>query len=164
MDLRKIKKLIDLLENSALTEMEITEGENTIRLSRAAMRAPPSADQFAPQSTNQNALHAGANVAPGLAADAPVADNLPIPGRVIESPLVGTFFNSPSPEDKPYITLGSTVAVGDTLCLIEAMKTFNQLDAEIAGVVTVIHKSNGDPVEYGEPLFVIQSSDDSDKG
>ena len=147
MDLRKIKKLIELLEDSALSEMEITEGENTIRLSRAAPPAMPAfASAAAPSPANQ--------VEPAPATPAPVDE--PSPGQVIKSPLVGTFFHSPSPKDPPYVAIGSVVGKGDTLCIIEAMKTFNQLEAEIAGTVTVIHKNNGDPVEYGEPLFVIK--------
>ena len=147
MDLRKIKKLIDLLEDSALSEMEITEGENTIRLSRAAPQAMPAfASAAAPSPANQ--------VETAPATPAPVDE--PSPGQVIKSPLVGTFFHSPSPKDPPYVAIGSVVGKGDTLCIIEAMKTFNQLEAEIAGTVTVIHKNNGDPVEYGEPLFVIK--------
>ena len=149
MDLRKIKKLIELLEDSALAEMEITEGENTIRLSRAA---PPLHIASAPSPLPMSIPQAGA----GLATAAPPDEPVPAPGSVVKSPLVGTFFNSASPDDRPYVAVGSAVSVGDTLCLIEAMKTFNQLDAEIAGVVTVIHKNNGDPVEYGEPLFVIE--------
>ncbi len=148
MDLRKIKKLIELLEDSALSEMEITEGENTIRLSRAALYAPPS-----PAALPTPSATTSATPSPAPESDASV------PGKVIKSPLVGTFFNSPSPEDKPYVAIGSVVGEGDTLCLIEAMKTFNQLEAEVAGVVTVIYKNNGDPVEYGEPLFVIESRD-----
>ena len=149
MDLRKIKKLIELLEDSALAEMEITEGENTIRLSRAA---PPLHIASAPSPLPMSMPQAGA----GPATAAPPDEPVPAPGSVVKSPLVGTFFNSASPDDRPYVAVGSAVSVGDTLCLIEAMKTFNQLDAEIAGVVTVIHKNNGDPVEYGEPLFVIE--------
>ena len=147
MDLRKIKKLIELLEDSALSEMEITEGENTIRLSRAAPHAMPAfVSAAAPSPANQ--------VEPAPATPTPVDE--PSPGQVIKSPLVGTFFHSPSPKDPPYVAIGSVVGKGDTLCIIEAMKTFNQLEAEIAGTVTVIHKNNGDPVEYGEPLFVIK--------
>ena len=149
MDLRKIKKLIELLEGSALSEMEITEGENTIRLSRAA---PPAMPAFAPAAAPSPANQV--EPAPAPATLAPVDE--PSPGQVIKSPLVGTFFHSPSPKDPPYVAIGSVVGKGDTLCLIEAMKTFNQLEAEIAGTVTVIHKNNGDPVEYGEPLFVIK--------
>ena len=152
MDLRKIKKLIELLEGSALSEMEITEGENTIRLSRAAPHAMPAfASAAAPSPANQvETASAPATPAPPVPADEPP------PGQVIKSPLVGTFFHSPSPKDPPYVAIGSVVGKGDTLCIIEAMKTFNQLEAEIAGTVTVIHKNNGDPVEYGEPLFVIK--------
>ncbi len=157
MDLRKIKKLIDLLEDSALAEMEITEGENTIRLTRASPRQPPA---FDPASVPVS-VPVPATVMPAVT---PPADGRPAgqasdtdAGKVVVSPLVGTFYDSPSPEDKPYVSVGSAVGKGDTLCLIEAMKTFNQLDAEIAGTVTVIHKNNGDPVEYGEPLFVIET-------
>lgn len=149
MDLRKIKKLIELLEDSALSEMEITEGENTIRLSRSAPRRPPPA----PPAT--------ADPPP----EPPPADPPPAPaaaatGKTVVSPLVGTFYDSPSPDQAPYVEVGSAVQRGDPLCLIEAMKTFNQIDAEIAGVVTLIHKKSGEPVEYGEPLFVIDGGGD----
>lgn len=144
MDLRKIKKLIELLEDSALVEMEITEGENTIRLSRANILTTPLAPAPPP---------AGQAVA---AAAATPSDPAAVTAKVVTSPLVGTFYNSPSPNDKPYVVVGAAVGKGDTLCLIEAMKTFNQIDAEIAGTVTLIHKNNGDPVEYGEPLFTIE--------
>ena len=154
MDLRKVKKLIELLEDSALTEMEITEGENTIRLSRATVRQTAlSPEQVTP--TAQTTA-----IPPAVDAAQPAA--APIAGKVVPSPLVGTFYDSPSPDDKPYVSVGSVVGEGDTLCVIEAMKTFNQLEAEIAGVVTVIYKSNGDPVEYGEPLFVIEAAKPND--
>ncbi len=143
MDLRKIKKLIELFEASALVEMEITEGENTIRLSRASARAPLALSPL-PQEAPPVAL-------------APAPADAPPPGELVKSPLVGTFFGSPSPGEKPYVEVGSRVNKGDALCLVEAMKTFNRVDAEVAGVVTVIHRKNGDPVEYGEPLFVIDT-------
>lgn len=146
MDLRKIKKLIDLLEASTLSEMEVSDSENTIRLSRAtpASQQSPALPQ----------LHAAEPpVAQPLAK--PSASEVTILGKAVVSPLVGTFYASPSADAKPYVTLGAEVNVGDTLCLIEAMKTFNQIEAEIAGVVSMIHKNNSDPVEYGEPLFVI---------
>ena len=148
MDLRKIKKLIELLEESALTEMEISEGKNTIRLSRAAPVTAPVTPSTAP-------VIASASPATVTPQDAPPTSA----GTVIKSPLVGTFYNAPSPDESPFVTVGATVGEGDILCLIEAMKTFNQLEAEIAGVVTVVHKENGDPVEYGEPLFVIEAAD-----
>ncbi len=179
MDLRKIKKLIELLEDSALTEMEITEGENTTRLSRAnvqpmhaapmlshasspapsppASLATPAATQATPQATAESPA---AKPPAGQPDASPIAATPAIAGKVVESPLVGTFYNSPSPDDKPYVAVGSTVSVGDTLCLIEAMKTFNQVEAESAGVITVIYKNNGEPVEYGEPLFVIEGRDE----
>jgi len=144
-DLRKIKKLIELLEDSALSEMEITEGENTIRLSRSAPRRPAAVP---PATTEPPAGPPAADPPPGPA---------PVAGNTVVSPLVGTFYDSPSPDQAPYVKVGSAVQRGDTLCLIEAMKTFNQIDAEIAGVVTLIHKNSGEPVEYGEPLFVIDS-------
>ncbi|MGI9311722.1 MAG: acetyl-CoA carboxylase biotin carboxyl carrier protein [bacterium] len=157
MDLRKIKKLIELLEESALAEMEITEGDNTIRLSRADARhayppttAPPTAAVAAPASA---LAEASSTTPPTTAA-----------GILIKSPLVGTFFDSSSPDAAPYVSVGSIVGKGDTLCLIEAMKTFNQLDAEVAGRISVIHKHNGEPVEYGEPLFVIVPADDAAPG
>jgi len=153
MDLRKIKKLIELLENSALVEMEITEGDNSIRLSRAGNEKSPLVTMPGPLPV----IHAVDETA---GARSPAAGQqpaeTPVPGKVIESPLVGTFYNSPSPDTAPYVTVGSTVNEGDLLCLIEAMKTFNQIEAEVSGVVTTIHKNNGDPVEYGEPLFVIE--------
>ncbi|MDA7989501.1 MAG: acetyl-CoA carboxylase biotin carboxyl carrier protein [Gammaproteobacteria bacterium] len=149
MDLRKIKKLIELLEESALNEIEITEGDNTIRLNRArpaSSAPPPPAVPVAP-------------VVPAAAAPAAPAPASDAPGDTVVSPLVGTFYDAPSPQDSPYVRIGAEVRKGDTLCLIEAMKTYNQLEAEFAGTVRAIHKNSGDPVEYGEPLFVIERRD-----
>lgn len=166
MDLRKVKKLIELLEDSALTEMEITEGDSTIRLSRAAARQPTTtALQVAASSAAIEAAMLPDTATPATAAvpaTATPTEAAPATaaGRVVHSPLVGTFYDSPSPDDKPFVSVGSRVGEGDTLCLIEAMKTFNQLEAEIGGVVSVIYKHNGDPVEYGEPLFVIDERAD----
>ncbi len=146
MDLRKIKKLIELFEESALTEMEINEGESSVRMSRGAPHSAPLVMSAAP-------------VAPALPASASPSSPPPqaaSSGVVVESPLVGTFYDSPSPDDTPYVAVGATVNKGDTLCLIEAMKTFNQLEAEVGGVVIKVHKHSGDPVEYGEALFVIE--------
>ncbi len=152
MDLRKVKKLIELFEDSKLVEIEIAEGDNRIRLSRGIVQPPITAAAASPLPTAPAAQ--SANDSPAATADAPT-------GEVVVSPLVGTFYDAPSPQDKPYVTLGSVVKVGDTLCLIEAMKTFNQVEAEIAGVVSAIHKRNGDPVEYGEPVFVIERAPDA---
>ncbi len=156
MDLRKVKKLIELLESSALLEMEITEGDNTIRLSRAshaAAAAPPypttsyvMTDQLtAAQVDSQGEHQVGASQ----------ASQAVISGSAVNSPMVGTFYPSASPESEHYVSVGSVVEIGDTLCIIEAMKTFNQLEADMAGTIKAIYKSSGDPVEFGEPLFLI---------
>ena len=159
MDLRKIKKLIDLLEQSNLTEIEIKEGEESVRLSRAPAGAPAPA---AAVTTVQAEAPAGAPapaVAQTSSAATPAnesgdATNLPA-GNTLRSPMVGTFYTSPSPDAAPYVTIGQTVKPGDTLAIIEAMKMFNPIEAEVAGTVTAILASNGQPVEFDEPLFVI---------
>lgn len=144
MDLRKLKKLIDLVEESGIAELEITEGEEKVRISRA---------------TSAPILHmpipvAQPHIAPtALAAAEPVAEV--ISGTQLKSPMVGTFYRAPSPEAKVFVEIGQTVKVGDTLCIIEAMKLLNEIEAETAGVVKAILVENGQPVEYGEPLFVI---------
>ena len=173
MDLRKIKKLIELLEESALSEMEISEGENTIRLSRAPRYAPGMAAPAVTAATGEPAISSAAPLdspatespaepaaGPTAAANAagPAAPAAP-PGHVVVSPLVGTFYDAPSPDAAPFVTVGAQVARGDTLCLIEAMKTFNHIDAEVAGTVAAVHKHSGAPVEYGEALFVIDAGD-----
>ncbi len=152
MDLRKIKKLIELLEESDLAEMEIREGEESIRLSRASAVAPQIA---APMNYAMPAAMPA--VAAPSAEAASVAPAAPEPaGKQIKSPMVGTFYASPDPDSPAYVSIGSNVSVGDTLCIIEAMKTYNPVEAEITGTVTAVLKGNGDPVEYGEPLFVIE--------
>jgi len=149
MDLRKIKKLIELLEESALNEMEITEGDNTIRLSRGVQvtsQIPPV--QTVPVAAQTN------STSPITPNDVPAVSR-EVAGFIVESPMVGTFFDSPSPEAEAFVKIGSKVKTGDTLCIIEAMKTFNQIEADKEGEIKAIHKSNGDPVEFAEPLFVI---------
>ncbi len=152
MDLRKIKKLIELLEDSALLEMEITEGDSTIRLSRAGVggvAAAPRQDAPAPL------------VDCGMIPEAPPAvrtestNTSEAAGIVVNSPMVGTFYDASSPDSSPYVSVGTVVKPGDVLCIIEAMKTYNQLEAEVAGTVKEIYKKNGAPVEFGEPLFLI---------
>jgi len=157
MDLRKVKKLIELLEDSELVEMEITEGDNTIRLSRSggqvAMPVPQlaHATQTPVTPSSNNAITATDNGSP-----AAESGNVAKPsGHVVESPMVGTYYDASGPEATPYVKIGSKVKVGDTLCIIEAMKTFNQIEADADGVVTAISKSTGEPVEFGESLFVI---------
>ena len=148
MDLRKIKKLIELLEDSALVEMEITEGENTIRLSRASMTpAPVAAPPVAIPTVAVEASPANENDA---------NSSIDLNGEVVTSPMVGTFYAANSPDDPPFVSEGSRVKVGDTLCLIEAMKTYNRVESEVEGTIKSVLRNSGDPVEYGEPLFVIE--------
>lgn len=145
MDVRKIKKLMDMLERSGLVEMEIREGDDSIRLSRAA----PAATVTAPPSV----------AAPAPAESRPAADEpepeVEISGFAVKAPMVGTFYAAPNADAAPFVQVGGRVKVGDTLCIIEAMKIFNQIEAEKAGTVKAVFKESGDPVEYGELLFVI---------
>jgi acetyl-CoA carboxylase biotin carboxyl carrier protein len=145
MDLRKLKKLIDLVEESGISELELTEGEEKVRISRALMHsaAPVAHYTAAPQ----------AHATPVPTAAAPTVAE--VEGHIVKSPMVGTFYRSSSPDAKVFIDIGSKVAVGDTLCIIEAMKLLNEIDSDFAGVIKKILVENGQPVEYGEPLFVI---------
>ena len=154
MDIRKIKKLIEMLEESQLNEIEITEGEESIRLSRSG----PIAQMLAPapmMPTMAPAYTADPVVSPS-AASAPTGEPASDSGSAVCSPMVGTFYASPNPDLSSYVELGSHVTAGDTLCMIEAMKIFNQVEAEVSGIVRKILKSSGDPVEFGEVLFVIE--------
>ncbi|HEX7048131.1 MAG TPA: acetyl-CoA carboxylase biotin carboxyl carrier protein [Gammaproteobacteria bacterium] len=149
MDIRKVKKLIELLEESGIAEIEITEGEESVRISRHA-GAP------APQM-----YHHAMPMAPapqGAAAPAPVEDkgsDIPA-GHQVTSPMVGTFYRAPNPGAKAFADVGQSVKVGDTLCIIEAMKMMNQIEADKSGVVKAVLVDNGEPVEFGQPLFVIE--------
>jgi acetyl-CoA carboxylase biotin carboxyl carrier protein len=149
MDLRKLKKLIDLVEESGISELELTEGEEKVRISRALM---PNQAMF-----NQAQMHYTAAPQPVThatpTAAAPVVAE--VQGHIVKSPMVGTFYRSSSPDAKAFIDVGSKVAVGDTLCIIEAMKLLNEIECDMAGVIKEILVENGQPVEYGEPLFVI---------
>lgn len=151
MDLRKLKKLIDLVEESGIAELEITEGEEKVRISKGATGAPMmmQAPQF---------MHAPAPAAPvpagAAAAHAEAAPAEP-EGHVVRSPMVGTFYRAPSPGAKPFVEVGQSVSSGDTLCIIEAMKLLNEIEADQGGVIKAILVENGQPVEYGEPLFII---------
>ena len=151
MDIRKIKKLIEMLEESHLTEIEIHEGEETIRLSRAAPAAAPMNTYYAHPPAPMPGATAPTAV-PTPAAEAPAVPT----GHMVTSPMVGTLYRSASPNAKPFVEVGSQVKVGDTLCIIEAMKMLNQIEADKAGSIKAILKENGQPVEYGEPLFVIE--------
>lgn len=149
MDLRKLKKLIDLVEESGIAELELTEDGEKVRISRnfTASGMQPM------QAPMQYAVAAPAQAAAGApAAQAPAVET----GHVIKSPMVGTFYRASSPDAKAFVEVGDTVAVGDTLCIIEAMKLLNEIESDKAGVVKKILVDNGLAVEYGEPLFVIE--------
>lgn len=160
MDIRKVKKLIELIEESGVAEIEIREGEETVRISRqlpqpltapivhyatqpqhpAQQQPPSSAPTGQPQSTESTT---------------PSTSNLPA-GHTLISPMVGTFYRSPSPDQPPFVKIGDKVSVGDTLCIVEAMKMMNQIEADKAGTIAAILAENGQAIEFGQPLFVIQ--------
>ena len=148
MDIRKVKKLIELLQESDVVEIEIHEGEESVRVSRAGAIAPTV--YAAPA---QMMVPAPGAAAPPAAASAAPAEELK--GQTVNSPMVGTFYRAPSPGAKPFVEVGQTVAVGDVLCIIEAMKILNQIESDRAGTIKKIVVENGDPVEYNQPLFVI---------
>ena len=153
MDIRKVKKLIELLEASTVDEIEIHEGEESVRISRHG--TPPPAPVLATQP------YTIANAPPPAPAEAPAAapESAPsITGHTVTSPMVGTFFISPAPGAKPFVEIGRHVSSGDTLCIIEAMKILNQIEADIGGEVLAVLVSDGQPVEFGEPLFIIEPS------
>ncbi|MGB9129735.1 MAG: acetyl-CoA carboxylase biotin carboxyl carrier protein [Thiobacillus sp.] len=146
MDLRKLKKLIDLVEASGIAELEITEGEEKVRIAKSIAGAPMM--MHAPQM-----MHAPAPAAPPVAA-IPAEDAVP-EGHIVRSPMVGTFYRAPAPGSKNFAEVGQSVNAGDTICIIEAMKLLNEIESDQGGVIKAILVENGQPVEYGEPLFVI---------
>jgi acetyl-CoA carboxylase biotin carboxyl carrier protein len=150
MDLRKLKKLIDLVQESGIGELEITEGEERVRISRAGANAPVMMAAPAPVTM----VAAPGGPASGLAAvpEAPPAPS----GHTLKSPMVGTFYRSPSPGAPSFVEVGQVVTKGQTLCIIEAMKLLNEIESDAAGTVKAILVENGQPVEYGQPLFVIE--------
>lgn len=145
MDIRKIKKLIEIIEESDIAELEIKEGEESIRISRYS--AAPAQVTYAP---------APVSAAPALTAAAAAPAEEKITGHVVKSPMVGTFYRSASPGSKVFVEVGQSVLTGDTLCIIEAMKILNQIESDKSGVVTQILVDNAEPVEYGQPLFIIE--------
>ncbi|MEK6663115.1 MAG: acetyl-CoA carboxylase biotin carboxyl carrier protein [Pseudomonadota bacterium] len=151
MDLRKLKKLIDLVEESGIAELEITEGEEKVRITRHA-----AGSQMVFASPQQMHMMGGMAPAPAVAA-APAAVAAPVEpeGHAVKSPMVGTFYRSASPGAKVFVEVGQSVNAGDTLCIIEAMKLLNEIEADQGGVIKAILVENGQPVEYGEPLFII---------
>jgi acetyl-CoA carboxylase biotin carboxyl carrier protein len=153
MDIRKVKKLIELLEESGIAELEIHEGEESVRISRNSSASTQVVMQQ-PQTAYAPAPAASAAPAPAPAAEIP-AEEVPA-GHTVDSPMVGTVYRSSAPGTPPFTEVGKHVNVGDTLCIIEAMKMFNQIESDKAGTVTAILVENGQPVEYGQPLFVIE--------
>ena len=149
MDIRKVKKLIELLEESQVAEIEIHEGEESVRISRMpaqpVVQAAPAIAMAAPVAT----------AAPPAAVPEPAAEAAKPDGHEVTSPMVGTFYEAASPGAKPFVQVGQQVSVGDTLCIVEAMKMLNQIEADKAGKVSAILVENGQPVEFGQALFVI---------
>ena len=152
MDIRKIKKLIELVEESGITELEVQEEEGTVRISRAAPAVAPAAIQYAAAPVAPVAAPAAAPAATAPA-EAPVAE---VSGHQVRSPMVGTFYRSPSPEAEAFVEVGQTVKVGDALCIVEAMKMMNRIEADKAGVVKAILVNDGEAVEFDQPLIVIE--------
>ncbi|AOZ51698.1 acetyl-CoA carboxylase biotin carboxyl carrier protein [Chromobacterium vaccinii] len=152
MDLRKLKKLIDLVEESGIAELEVTEGEEKVRITRVSSVAQQAFVQPMAQMYAAPAGTPAAAPAAAAPAAAPVADTQ----NAMKSPMVGTFYRSPSPGAKSFIEVGQSVSAGDTLCIIEAMKLMNEIEADRSGVIKAILVEDGQPVEYGEPLFVIE--------
>jgi acetyl-CoA carboxylase biotin carboxyl carrier protein len=151
MDIRKVKKLIELLEESGISELEISEGEESVRISRHPRTAPPAAGP-APQAPAAAALAPS----PQLPATAAGEHKPRNDDQTITSPMVGTYYSASAPGAKPFIELGMEIKVGQTLCIIEAMKMMNQIESDKAGRITAILAKNGEPVEFGQPLFVIE--------
>ena len=149
MDLRKLKKLIDLVQESGISELEITEGEEKVRIAKQVGVAAPST-YLAPAAAPVLTASAGPAAAPAQDAAPALLD-----GDVIKSPMVGTFYRASSPGAKPLIEVGQSISAGERLCIIEAMKLMNEIESELTGVVKAILVENGQPVEYGQPLFVI---------
>ena len=157
MDMRKLKTLVDLVSESNISELEITEAEGKVRIVKAGYGVPTTmmmqpAGQMMMQQPQQQAAPAG-----DAAAAAPVAEVAPAPtGHVVKSPMVGTFYRSASPGAKPFAEIGTTLKEGDAICIIEAMKIMNEIEADKSGTVTKILCANGQPVEFGQPLFIIE--------
>ena len=153
MDIRKIKKLIELVEESGIAELEITEGEESVRINRNNMSAGPAyAPHYAPQYAPAPAPAPTAAPAANVETAAPAGPT----GHQVLSPMVGSFYTAASPEAPSYVEVGSQVKVGDTLCIIEAMKMMNQIESDKAGTVKAILVENGEPVEFDQPLFIIE--------
>ncbi|HHF0486203.1 TPA: acetyl-CoA carboxylase biotin carboxyl carrier protein [Vibrio antiquarius] len=161
MDIRKIKKLIELVEESGIAELEISEGEESVRISRHGTAAPQAPVHYAaaPVAAPAPAVAAPAPAVAAPVAEAPAAEapaTATPAGHQVLSPMVGTFYRSPSPDSKAFVEVGQKVNAGDTLCIVEAMKMMNQIEADKSGVVTAILAEDGQPVEFDQPLVVIE--------
>ena len=159
MDLRKLKTLIDLVAESGISELEITEGEGKVRIVKNPPPMPAGYMHAMPMQYAQQPMQAPQQPAPApVAAAAPAAEPPPPPaaGHVVKSPMVGTFYRSANPNSGPFVEVGTPVKEGDTLCIIEAMKLMNEIEADKTGTVKAVLVENGQPVEYGQPLFVIE--------
>ncbi|RXK34616.1 acetyl-CoA carboxylase, biotin carboxyl carrier protein [Arsenophonus endosymbiont of Bemisia tabaci Asia II 3] len=153
MDIRKIKKLIELVEESGISELEISEGEESVRISRTIVQ---NLQQYmAAPTTHQPAL-ANAIAPSQILPETTNEKKAEISGYTVRSPMVGTFYRAPSPEAKPFVEVGQTVKLGDPLCIVEAMKMMNQIEADKAGVVKAILLENGEAIEFDEPLVIIE--------
>lgn len=155
MDLRKLKTLIDLVAESDIAELEVTEGESKVRIVKSSVAPQSQVVMMQPQSMPQTVSAPAPMQAVPQAASAPVAVPAEPEGHIVKSPMVGTFYRSSAPGNPPFVEVGSTVKEGDTLCIIEAMKLLNEIDADASGVIKQILVENGQPVEFGQPLFVI---------
>jgi acetyl-CoA carboxylase biotin carboxyl carrier protein len=149
MDLRKLKKLIDLVQESGISELEVTEGEEKVRIAKH-LPAPTAQATYVAAPAPVAAAAAPAAAAPAAPAEAALPE-----GHVVKSPMVGSFYRSSSPGGKAFVDVGQSVAIGETLCIIEAMKLMNEIESDAAGVVKAVLVENGQPVEYGQPLFII---------
>jgi acetyl-CoA carboxylase biotin carboxyl carrier protein len=151
MDLRKLKKLIDLVEESGIAELEITEGEEKVKIVKSGTASPPAPAPTPAQAAAPMPAGAPPPVLPGALAEPAAAQE----GHAVKSPMVGTFYRTPSPDAKPFVEIGQSVKEGQIICIIEAMKLMNEIECDKTGVVSAILVENGQPVEYGQPLFVI---------
>ncbi|NBU24286.1 MAG: acetyl-CoA carboxylase biotin carboxyl carrier protein [Gammaproteobacteria bacterium] len=153
MDIRKVKKLIELLEESGINEIEIKEGEESVRISRAPAGGPPQMSYYAPPPMPLSMAAAEAAAPAATIAAAPAAPRSA--DHTVQAPMVGTFYSAPAPGAKAFVQIGDEVKVGQVLCIIEAMKMMNQIESDRAGRITSVLVQNGDPVEFGQPLFSI---------
>ena len=154
MDLRKLKKLIDLVQESGIAELEITEGEEKVKIVKGGGAATEASSSPAAHAA-PHAPHAVEPSRPASSAAPPVEPQPAQEGQLVKAPMVGTFYRSPSPDAKPFVEIGQTVKKGDTVCIVEAMKLMNEIETDVSGVVKAILVENGQPVEYGQPLFLI---------